>query len=184
MSGRDALKMKPEMAEAVDVSRGPDMSHSTDALNGSVAKERRNAADRRKRTLYALVYGSFNPRRREARRTDARSLRDLDWHHPQWLAVAMLIVVLSCVDAALTLTLIAHGAYEVNPIMASVVGGSALVFTLVKVGLTAGGVVLLTLAARMRAFGKIPVGFLLYAVLVGYGTLVVYELRLLEETLR
>jgi hypothetical protein len=169
------------MAEAVDVSRGPDMSHSTDALNASVAKERRNAADRRKRTLYALVYGSFNPRRREARRTDARSLRDLDWHHPQWLAVAMLIVVLSCVDAALTLTLIAHGAYEVNPIMASVVGGSALVFTLVKVGLTAGGVVLLTLAARMRAFGKIPVGFLLYAVLVGYGTLVVYELRLLEE---
>ena len=47
----------------------------------------------------------------------------------------------------------------------------------------AGGVVLLTLAARMHAFGKIPVSFLLYALLVGYGTLVVYELRLLEEIL-
>jgi hypothetical protein len=64
--------------------------------------------------------------------------------------------------------------------MAAIVGGSTLVFTLVKVGLTAGGVVLLILAARMRAFGKIPVSFLLYAVLLGYGTLVVYELRLLE----
>jgi len=130
-----------------------------------------------------LFYGSFKPRRRNARRVDARSLRDLDWHHPQWLAVAMLIVLLSCLDAGLTLTLIAHGAYEVNPVMAPIVGGSALVFTLVKVGLTAGGVVLLILAARMRAFGKIPVSFLLYGVLIGYGTLIVYEVRLLEETL-
>ncbi len=139
--------------------------------------------DRRTRTVYSLIYGSFNPRRRKARRTDARSLRDLDWHSPQWLAVAMLITLLSCVDAALTLTLIQHGAYEVNPIMAPIVGGSALLFTLVKVVLTAGGVVLLTLAARLRAFGKIPVAFLLYGVLLGYGALVIYELRLLEETL-
>jgi hypothetical protein len=174
--------MKPEMAEVVDASSGPDMSHSSNAANASAVMDRRNAPDRRTRTLYALAYGSFNPRRRGPRRVDARSLRDLDWHQPQWLAVAMLIVVLSCVDAALTLTLLAHGAYEVNPIMAPIVGGSALLFTLVKVGLTAGGVVLLTLAARMRAFGRIPVSFLLYAVLVGYGTLVIYELRLLEGT--
>ena len=95
----------------------------------------------------------------------------------------MLITVLSCVDAALTLTLLAHGAYELNPMMAPLVGGSAFVFTSVKVGLTAGGVVLLTLAARMRAFGGIPVGFLLYAVLLGYGTLVFYELRMLQDIL-
>jgi hypothetical protein len=171
--------MKPVSSEPVGA---PDMSHAMDAPGEGT--DRRSTPDRRKRTLYSLIYGSFNPRRREARRTDARSLRDLDWHQPQWLAVAMLITVLSCVDAALTLTLIEHGAYEVNPFMAAVVGGSPLVFTLVKVGLTAGGVVLLTLAARMRAFGKIPVSFLLYGVLLGYGVLVVYELRLLEETLR
>jgi len=95
----------------------------------------------------------------------------------------MAIVLLSCIDAALTLTLMERGAYELNPFMAPIVGGSPLVFTLVKVGLTAGGVVLLTLAARLRAFGRIPVSFFLYAVLVGYGTLIVYELKLLEETL-
>jgi hypothetical protein len=128
------------------------------------------------------MYGSFHPRRRAPRRDGAPSLRDLDWHQPQWLAVAILIVLLSCVDAALTLTLISQGAYELNPVMAPIVGGSALIFTVVKVGLTAGGVVLLTLVARMRAFGKIPVSFLLYVVLAGYCTLVVYELRLLEET--
>jgi len=159
------------------------MSHSPDVVQTAVTGERRNASDRRKRTLYSLFYGSFSPRRRSARRTDARSLRDLDWHHPQWLAVAMLIVLLSCVDAALTLALLSKGAYEVNPIMAPIVGGSALVFTIVKVGLTAGGVIFLTLAVRIRAFGRIPVSFLLYAVLAAYGVLVVYELRLLEETL-
>jgi Domain of unknown function (DUF5658) len=170
--------MKPVSIEPVGA---PDMSRAMDAPGEGA--DRRSTPDRRTRTLYSLIYGSFNPRRREARRTDARPLRDLDWHHPQWLAVAMLITVLSCVDAALTLTLIEHGAYEVNPLMAPIVGGSPLVFTLLKVGLTAGGVVLLTLAARMRAFGKIPVSFLLYGVLLGYGVLVVYELRLLEETL-
>jgi hypothetical protein len=180
LGSRDVAEMKPDMANAIEASSELDMSHSAHAPNVS---DRRDAPDRRKRTLYSLVYGSFNPRRRRARRTDARSLRDVDWHEPQWLAVAMLIVVLCCVDAALTLTLIAHGAYEVNPFMAPIVGGSALIFTLVKVGLTGAGVVMLTLAARMRAFGKIPVSFLLYAVLVGYGVLVAYELRLLEEIL-
>jgi len=164
--------MKPEMADVAEVSEEPGDD-----------SERRRASDRRKRTLYSLVYGSFNPRRRRARRIDARSVRDLDWHHPIWLAVAMSIVLLSCVDAALTLSLMERGAYELNPLMAPIVGGSPLVFTVVKVGLTAGGVILLTLAARMRAFGRIPVSFFLYAVLIGYGTLVVYELKLLEETL-
>jgi hypothetical protein len=158
------------------------MSQASSVSESVAAVERRNADDRRKRTLHSLIYGSFNPRRRAARRDGAPSLRDLDWHHPQWLAVAILIVLLSCVDAALTLTLISRGAYEVNPLMAPIVDGSALMFTVIKVGLTAGGVVLLTLVARMRAFGKIPVGFILYAILAGYGTLIVYEFRLLEET--
>ncbi len=192
MNGRESLKVNTDLMKSIDSgSRASvagqlpdDMSHSDSTPNApSVGNERRRMPDRRTRTVYSLIYGSFNPRRRKARRTDARSLRDLDWHSPQWLAVAMLITLLSCVDAALTLTLIQHGAYEVNPIMAPIVGGSALLFTLVKVVLTAGGVVLLTLAARLRAFGKIPVAFLLYGVLLGYGALVIYELRLLEETL-
>jgi hypothetical protein len=182
LSSREAFRVKPEAANAAEASHSPDMSHASSVSGAQAESERREFSDRRKRTLHALIYGSFNPRRRAQRRNGTASLRDLDWHEPQWLAVAMLIVLLSCVDAALTLTLISHGAYEVNPLMAPIVGGSALVFTIIKVGLTAGGVVLLTLAARMRAFGKIPVSFLLYAVLAGYGTLVIYEIRLLEET--
>jgi hypothetical protein len=144
---------------------------------------RRQGMDRRVRSLRSLIYGNFQPRRRYPRRTGPARLRDLDWHHPQWLAVGMLIVVLSCVDAGLTLVLLAHGAYEVNPFMERLIGDSTLAFTLVKIGLTAGGVVLLTLLARMRAFGGIPVSLVLYLVLAGYGALIFYEVRLLNEIL-
>lgn len=146
--------------------------------------DRRLASDRRQRTLHALFYGNFHPRRRQPRRSGEAILSGIDWHAPQWLAIAVLIVVLSCVDAALTLSLIQHGAYEMNPVMASLLGGSATAFTAVKIGLTATGVVLLTLLVRMRAFGKIPVALILYAVLLGYSVLVLYEVRLLDQTLR
>ncbi|MGH8208669.1 MAG: DUF5658 family protein [Steroidobacteraceae bacterium] len=147
------------------------------------ATRRRRGPDRRRQPLRALLYGSFNPRRRGPRRDGERLVSGVDWHDSQWLAVAMLIVLFSCVDAFLTLTLIDHGAYEVNPLMAPLLGGSALAFSLVKVGLTAAGVVLLTLLARMRAFGRIPVSLLLYTVLLGYGALLVYEFRLLQEAM-
>jgi hypothetical protein len=181
LSSRESLQMKPQTAEASELPESRDMSNPVATSSDVSDPDRRNFVDRRKRTFYSLFYGSFNPRRRAVRRDGPPSLRDLDWHQPQWLAVAMLIVLLSCVDAALTLTLISHGAYEVNPVMAPIVGGSAFVFTIVKVGLTAGGVVLLTLAVRLRAFGRVPVSFLLCAVLAGYAALIVYELRLLEE---
>ncbi len=106
----------------------------------------------------------------------------MDWHHPQWLGVAILILLLSCADAFLTLNLIDRGAYEVNPFMAPLVAGSPLIFTLVKIGLTGGGVVVLTLLARMKAFRRVPIGLLLYSLLAAYAVLVIYEVRLLEET--
>jgi Domain of unknown function (DUF5658) len=155
----------------------PDREACTTALAGTAERRR---ADRRQHTLRALLHGSFRPRRREPRRADERTVSAVDWHHPQWLAIAVLIVVFSCADALLTLMLVEHGASEANPLMASLVGGSALMFALVKIGLTAAGVVLLTQLARIRAFGRVPVGLLLYSALALYGVLIAYELHLLN----
>jgi hypothetical protein len=142
--------------------------------------QQRRGVDRRKRVFWSLVYGSFHPRRRGPRRAGEARLTAFDFHQPQWLAIAMLIVLFSCADAFLTLMLIGHGAYEANPFMAVFLGGSAVGFALVKIGLTAGGVVMLTLLARLRTFGRIPVGVILYSVLALYGTLILYEIRLLD----
>jgi len=152
-----------------------------DLLAAATASEpERRRTERRRHVLRALLHGSFRPRRRGPRRADEHQVSAVDWHHPQWLAIAMLIVVFSAADALLTLMLMERGAYEVNPFMALLVGGSALSFALVKVGLTAGGVVLLTQIARIRAFGRIPVGVFLYSVLALYGALIAYEFSLLN----
>jgi hypothetical protein len=146
----------------------------------AMSSERRRG-ERRRRVLRALLLGSFHARRRLPRRASEQALAAVDWHHPQWLATAILIVGFSSGDALLTLALIEHGAYETNPMMRPLVGGSGLTFALVKVGLTAGGVVLLTLVARMRLFGRLSAGLLLYAVLAGYGALLLYEFSLLDR---
>ncbi len=143
------------------------------------AVPQRRGPDRRKRVIWSLVYGSFNPRRRGPRRAGENLLTAVDWHHPQWLAIGMLIVGLSCGDALLTLMLMARGAYEMNPLMAALIGGSATRFALVKITLTSLGVVLLTQLSRLRTFGRIPVGLILYGVLALYGTLIFYEFQLL-----
>jgi hypothetical protein len=139
----------------------------------------RRRTERRTRVLRALVHGSFQPRRRAPRRAGERALGAIDWHHPQWLATAMLIVVLCAADAFLTVMLLGRGAYEINPVMRVLLGGSGLAFAVVKIGLTACGVVLLTLLARVRAFGRVTVGALLYSVLAAYTLLVAYEFTLL-----
>lgn len=143
--------------------------------------ERRQGPDRRTRIARALLYGNFNPRRRGPRRSGEWRIAAVDWHHPWWLAIAGLIVALCAADAILTVVLIGRGAYEINPLLAPLIGGSVVAFVLVKVGLTGVGVVVLTLLSRVKAFG-LPVAAVLYLVLIGYGTLIAYELALLARS--
>jgi hypothetical protein len=149
-------------------------------LTDASPSDRRDPRDRRKRTIRALIYGSLNPRRLGARRDGNHSLAGVDWHHPQWLAVAMLTLIMCVADAFLTLVLIQRGANEANPVMEPLVGGSALVFTLIKFGMTAGGLTVLILLARARLFRNVPVALILYGVLLAYAALIAYELWMLE----
>ena len=103
-----------------------------------------------------------------------------DWFHPQWLALVVTILLLSVADAFLTLTLIAHGAVEMNPLMDPLVRGSGQSFAYWKIGLTASGVVILTLLSKLRIWGR-TVGSVLYIALAGYIVLVIYELFLLRN---
>jgi hypothetical protein len=144
------------------------------------APPERRRTERRRQVLRALLVGSFYTRRRRPRRSGEQALAAVDWHHPQWLATAILILALCGADALLTLALLERGASEANPLMRPLVLGPALPFTVVKVGITAGGVVLLTLLASIRVFGRLQAGVLLYALLAGYGMLILYEFRLLD----
>jgi anti-sigma factor RsiW len=158
--------------------RSSDSAGSSDADSSAV--NRRDGNDRRRSTFKALLVGGFNPRRRASRRDGELQIAGLDWHPARLFGVAFAILLLSVCDAFLTLTLINLGATEINPFMEPLVTGSGRAFAIWKLGLTSVGVILLTLLARVRAFGWIPVGGILYTVLAVYIALVGYELWLLE----
>jgi Domain of unknown function (DUF5658) len=128
----------------------------------------------------ALWHGNFARRRHAPRRSAERHAAVTDWFHPQWLAVGVTVLLLSVADAFLTLILISHGASEVNPLMEPLVRGSGHGFAYWKIGLTATGVVVLILLARLRIWGR-TVGTVLYVAMLGYVALVVYELFLLRN---
>jgi Domain of unknown function (DUF5658) len=146
----------------------------------ATSPEKRVGVERRQTVLRALWHGNFARRRISPRRHTERVVVVTDWFHPQWLAVAIGILLLCVADALLTLTLITHGATEVNPAMAPLVEGSGHWFAYWKMGLTTLGVVLLTVLARLRVFGR-AVGVILYIVLAAYVILVTYELFLLRN---
>jgi hypothetical protein len=146
----------------------------------SAPNQERRQVERRRSVLRALWHGNFARRRIQPRRNSERFVVVTDWFQAQWLAVAILILLLCSADALFTLTLIANGAAEINPLMDPLVRGSGHEFAYWKFGLTAMGVVSLTLLARLRVFGR-AVGVILYMVLGVYVILVGYELFLLRN---
>jgi Domain of unknown function (DUF5658) len=149
------------------------------AEDSGTGSERRRGQDRRTQVARALLYGSLRPRRLGPRREGEHRLGAIDWHHPWWLAIATLTLIFCAADAILTIVLVSRGAYELNPLLAPLIGGSGAAFVLVKFGLTGIGVVLLTLLSRVKVFGRLPVALFLYGVLTVYGLLIAYELSLL-----
>ncbi len=144
-------------------------------------RERRDESERRQRIWWSAIYGSFNPRRRSAtRRLHDSRFYALDWHAAHLLAVAIAILLLSLVDAFVTLLLLSGGADEINPVMATVVYTSASVFTVVKMAMTGVCVVFMVFMARYRFLRLVPVEWVLYVILVAYVGLVAYEFWLLK----
>jgi Domain of unknown function (DUF5658) len=168
------------MRASITQGRGRVNNNPGGAQLNELSSDRRQRTERRRRTFRALFHGSLNPRRLGSRRDGEHGLAGTDWHHPQWLAVAMLTLIMCVADALLTLMLVQRGAYEANPLMRPLVHGSALPFVVIKFGLTAGGITVLILLARARLFRNVPVSLILYGVLLLYALLIGYELWMLE----
>jgi hypothetical protein len=144
--------------------------------------ERRNRSDRRRRILWSIVYGSFNPRRRRPpRRLDDSRFHSLDWHGAHLLAVALGILILNVADAFLTVVLLSSGSViEMNPILARLVNGDVAAFAAVKMAMTGIGVILMVFLARYRFMRVVRVEIVLYGVLLTYLILIGYEIGMLQ----
>jgi len=143
--------------------------------------ERRSGYDRRKLSARTFLQGGLTPRRKTGgrRRSDTAVL--VDWHEPHLMFLAVAILLLSVADAFLTLTLLAAGAYEVNPLMNYVLERQPELFATVKMALTGTGVLALVACARATVFRVIRVSLVLRCCLFGYAALIAYECWLLQQ---
>jgi hypothetical protein len=102
--------------------------------------------DRRRNRLPSLRALLIHPRRRRVRRAaDRRRFILLDWFPESLLPLSSAVLVLSATDALMTLYLLQHGAYELNPVMAYFLKQGPLPFLFVKYLLTAFAVTVVVL---------------------------------------
>lgn len=145
-------------------------------MQDSVAiTDNRAVADRRQFTWRTVVYGFVRSRRTGPRRLADGDHVYTDRHHPWLFFLAVGTMVMSSLDAFMTLELIARGAIEINPVMASLMGHSTSAFAAIKMAMTAVGLLALVFLARARFMNRLRTGVFLTIVFSLYACLVCYE---------
>ena len=146
------------------------------------AVDNRYVTDRRTLSWRTVLYGFVRSRRREHRRAAESDVRFLDWHHPWLFFLAVGTMVLSSLDAFMTLLLIERGMVEINPVMAAVMGYGTTWFAACKLFMTATGVLILVFMAKARFLNRFRTGLFLTIIFSFYACLVCYEFVHLMRT--
>jgi len=138
--------------------------------------EERAASDRRQLQWRTVFYGFLRSRRRDLRRDMDADVIFIDWHHPWLFFLAVGTMLLSCVDAFLTVTLIDLGMIEANPVMASMLGHGTAMFAATKMVFTAFGILTIVFLAHSRFLDRCRTGLIMTAFFTIYACLVCYEI--------
>ena len=141
--------------------------------------DRRAGPDRRRHSWRTVTYCGLHGRgrRRQARRNGQSYY--LDWYDPRLVLTGLTVLLLSCLDAMFTLTLLTRGATEANYFMAVLLELGDGIFVVTKVVITAVGIVFLLMHAHFRILGFTDGKRMLQLLVPVYGLLVAYELVLL-----
>jgi hypothetical protein len=142
--------------------------------------DQRFGGDRRRKIVPPLRYIVTGGRRRTVRRLeDGRRIVILDRYSPKLFALILGILVLSLLDAVLTLYLIEHGSNELNPLMAYFLKKGPLIFTVAKYVLTCIAVIIfLVLANSVVPRSNFRAQKLFPYALLAFGSVIVWELIL------
>jgi len=140
--------------------------------------------DRRRDVPFFCAYhlGLKGGRRMGERRSETRSgnAAYVDRYENRLMLCAIGIMVLSICDALLTLKILDGGGEELNWFMLVLIEDSIEKFIAFKMALTALAIVMLVIHQNVRILYHMRVRHLKYIILIGYGSLIGYELYLLE----
>jgi hypothetical protein len=143
-------------------------------------QERRSGKDRRNLGKFKFQYLFLKGQREFIRRKEDRDkIFYVDRYSSALFGVIVTILFLSAIDALLTLLLLNHGAYEINPIMAYYLRVGPYTFLAVKYALTSIGVVFFVILRNtfLKSI-KIYTDTLFYFVLAAFMTVVAWEFYL------
>jgi hypothetical protein len=142
---------------------------------GEVIPDRRQYPSRRAFSWSTALFGFLRSHRRTLRRAEDADSLFTDWHHPWLFFLAVGIMVLSCVDAFMTLRLLEHGMVEANPVMAAMLDQGIGRFSASKFALTGIGVLTLVFLSRTVFMNLMRTGLLLTFFFSIYCCLVCYQ---------
>jgi hypothetical protein len=143
----------------------------------------RSGQDRRNRSGFNIRSLLFGGRREKIRRQeDKRRIFYVDHYSPWLFFIVVSILFLSVIDALLTLSLLNHGAYETNPVMAFFHQFGPYTFFASKYLLTILPVICLLMYRNIVIrIIKISTCSVLYFIAVFYLAVVVWELYLVSN---
>ncbi|MDH3613015.1 MAG: DUF5658 family protein [Gammaproteobacteria bacterium] len=137
--------------------------------------DQRAVCERRGFSWRTVYYGFMRSRRHNLRREEDAEVLFLDWHHPWLFFLAVGTMILSCLDAFMTLQLLERGMVEANPVMAAILGQSTTAFAVSKMTMTGTGILVLVFLAKARFMNRIRIGLFLTIFFSIYSCLVCYE---------
>lgn len=172
-AGCDTLRGDSVMMKAGSETR---MDMDDAMLESDKLANRRDPDQRREFSWRTVFFGFTRSRRHASRRDDDSGVIFMDWHHPWLFFLAVGIMLLSCADAFLTLTLMQHGMIEANPVMATMLGQSAAAFAVSKVVMTGTSILILVFLAKARFMNRFRTGLFLTFFFSVYCCLVCYEI--------
>jgi hypothetical protein len=138
-------------------------------------QERRAIAERRQLSWRTVFFGFLRSRRHGVRRDGEGEVLFLDWHHPWLFFLAVGTMIMSCLDAFMTLRLLDHGMVEANPLMAALLGKGAGIFAASKILMTGTSILILVFLAKARFLNRVRTGLVLTVFFTLYACLVCYE---------
>lgn len=155
--------------------------HTDRLASPSGQTEKRSGQDRRTQKFPGLKYLLFSGRRTNVRRKeDLHHTFYFDRYSSHLFAAIVAILMLSVLDALLTLHLIGRGSTEINPVMSYFLEFSPIVFMGAKYGLTCFGVVVLLLLRNVVRKRSITHAQNLFSyIIAAFTTVIVWELYLI-----
>ena len=156
------------------------MTNTDPPLHDDTILERRHQ-DRRRFSLHSLFGALFTLRRRRSRREGDHLNTYIDWYEPWPLVASVVIILLSSLDALLTLILLNHGAVELNMLMDWLIKTDIRTFAAVKLAMTGLALIVLVLHFNFHLYRVLPVRYVMYALMPIYALLIAHEISLLGD---